>query len=435
MARSPLWDIVGAAPTVAPWAGLPQRHSKRAPMTRRTLCFTALIALAACTPRTSGHHAKRPQPGSAPSSTARVDATPAAPVGPNPFEGVQFFRNPDYAKQVMATAAAHPEMAKQLEQVAAQPTAVWLDTIAAAQKVSEVLDVAAKQAGSDGKPVLTVFVVYDLPNRDCSAKASAGELSVEQNGEERYKKEFIDKIAEQFAAHPEQRIVAIIEPDSLPNLATNLNVPRCAQSDQVYRRSIAYAVSKLAAPNTALYLDAAHAGWLGWEGNRQKIAAIYKDVLTQAGGADKIRGFATNVSNYNTVDGGDGKKLGAANPCPDEGTYIRKLNQALEAQGLGGKRFLIDTARGGRVVRSTWGNWCNIKDAGLGPRPQASPSELIDAYYWVKPPGESDGTTDKASPRFDAGCLSADSMPGAPEAGKWFEAHFLEMVRHAEPAF
>jgi cellulase/cellobiase CelA1 len=30
--------------------------------------------------------------------------------------------------------------------------------------------------------------------------------------------------------------------------------------------------------------------------------------------------------------------------------------------------------------------------------------------------------------------LCADRMPGAPEAGQWFEAHFLEMVRRAEPA-
>jgi cellulose 1,4-beta-cellobiosidase len=91
--------------------------------------------------------------------------------------------------------------------------------------------------------------------------------------------------------------VAILEPDSLPNLATNLNVPKCAVSDQVYRRSIAYAMSKLTQPNVTIYLDAAHAGWLGWQGNTQKIAAIFKDVLAQAGGADKVRGFATNISN------------------------------------------------------------------------------------------------------------------------------------------
>ncbi|HMA94226.1 MAG TPA: glycoside hydrolase family 6 protein, partial [Polyangiaceae bacterium] len=250
----------------------------------------------------------------------------------------------------------------------------------------------------------------------------------------KYKSEFIDKIAAQFAAHPKLRIVAIVEPDSLANLATNLNVPKCAASEQAYRESIAYAVSKLSQPQVSIYLDAAHAGWLGWEGNRQKIAKIFKDVLTRAGGQEKIRGFATNVSNYNTISGGDGKKLGAANPCPDEGTYITKLSAALNAEGIVGKKFIIDTARNGRVVRKTWGSWCNVVGAGIGPRPQAAPMPLVDAYFWVKPPGESDGTSDPKASRFDAGCASPDSMPNAPEAGQWFGAHFLEMAKNADPS-
>jgi cellulose 1,4-beta-cellobiosidase len=213
-----------------------------------------------------------------------------------------------------------------------------------------------------------------------------------------------------------------------------MNVPKCAASDQAYRGSIAYAVQKLHMPQVFTYLDAAHAGWLGWEGNRQKIAKIFKDVLTQAGDLDMIRGFATNVSNYNTVAGSDGKKLGPANPCPDESTYVTKLSAALEAEGIRGKRFIIDTGRNGKVARATWGSWCNVKGAGIGPRPQASPLPLVDAYFWVKPPGESDGISDPKAARFDQGCASPDAMPGAPEAGQWFGAHFLELAKNADPA-
>lgn len=372
--------------------------------------------------------------GPAQPSTATRPAAPPVVDTPSPFEGVQFFLNPDYIAKVESAAKADKANAAIVRKVASFPTAVWLDSIASVANVSKVLDAADKQAGSDGKPVLVLFVIYDLPNRDCSAKASAGELEVEKGGEDRYKAEFIDKIAAQFAAHPKLRIVAIVEPDSLPNLATNMNVAKCGASDKAYRSSVAYAVSKLSMPQVSIYLDAAHAGWLGWEGNRQRIAKIFKDVLTQAGGADKIRGFATNVSNYNTVAGGDGKKLGPANPCPDEGTYIAKLSVALEAEGIRGKKFIIDTARNGKVVRGTWGSWCNIKGAGIGPRPQSSPMPLVDAYFWVKPPGESDGTSDAKAARFDASCASADSMPNAPEAGQWFAAHFLEMAKNAEPA-
>ena len=75
---------------------------------------------------------------------------------------------------------------------------------------------------------LAVVVLCNLPNRDCAANASAGELAVEANGEARYRTEFVDPIAEQFASHPEQLMVAIIEPDSLANLTTNQLVPKCA---------------------------------------------------------------------------------------------------------------------------------------------------------------------------------------------------------------
>ena len=368
-------------------------------------------------------------------STGTVDEPPPATdeKSGNPFAGATQVVNPDYVAKVEATAKANLAEAQDIRKVEAIPTAVWLDSIASVSAISKVLGIAKKEEAGSGKPVVSVFVVYDLPNRDCSAKAAAGELAIEKGGEQRYKTEFIDKIASEFAVHPNQRIVAILEPDSLPNLATNMGAAKCAASDQVYRRSIAYAISKLKQPNVTLYIDAAHAGWLGWGNSASKIASIFKDVLTQAGGADKVRGFATNVSNYNTVSGKDGKKLGPSNPCPDEESYIKQLSRALLTEGIKGKTFIIDTARDGKVVRGSWSSWCNIKGAGLGPRPQASPMPLVDAYVWVKPPGESDGTTDKKSPRFDIGCTSVDSMPNAPEGGQWFAEHFINMVKNAEP--
>jgi cellulose 1,4-beta-cellobiosidase len=103
----------------------------------------------------------------------------------------------------------------------------------------------------------------------------------------------------------------LLEPDSLANLATNSSITKCAESDSAYRRSIAYAVSKLALPNVAVYLDAAHAGWLGWTANRTKIAAIYKDVLGAAGGAGKIRGF---LRTYRTTTCCKATTGGGSNP-------------------------------------------------------------------------------------------------------------------------
>ncbi len=377
-----------------------------------------------------------------------VQVTPPSPEG-NPFAGARLATDAAYVAKVEAAAKADPADAALLKKVAAFPTAVWLDSIKSVGRVQKVLDAAAPKkpaADKPGKadkgdakavdPVLSVFVVYDLPERDCSAAASGGELTIANGGEKRYASEYIDKIAAAFKAHPKQRIVAIVEPDSLANLATNLNQPKCAAAAPVYQHSIAYAIKTLAMPNVTLYLDAAHAGWLGWDGNRAKIAKIYSDVLAEAGGADKIRGFATNVSNFDSLRGGDLPKLSPSLSCPDELSYIQKLDEDPTKVGITGKGFLIDTSRNGRDgIRTSGGSWCNVKGAGLGERPQANPAPLVDAYYWVKPPGESDGAADPKKPGFDKSCGpdAKDAAPGAPHAGEWFGAYFVELAKNANP--
>ena len=99
------------------------------------------------------------------------------------------------------------------------------------------------------------------------------------------------------------------------------------------------------------------------------------------------------------------------------------------------------------------GAWCNPLGAGIGELPQATPSGYtashLDAFVWIKPPGESDGaSTDVANDegkRFDRMCdptyvaskLSnqlTGATPGAPLAGRWFEAQFKTLVANAYPA-
>ena len=84
----------------------------------------------------------------------------------------------------------------------------------------------------------------------------------------------------------------------MPNLATNMADPHCGNAATVaaYKAGIPYAISQIAAkaPSVAMYLDAAHGGWLGWENNAQQYATLVRDL----GVADKLRGFSTNVANY-----------------------------------------------------------------------------------------------------------------------------------------
>jgi cellulose 1,4-beta-cellobiosidase len=251
---------------------------------------------------------------------------------------------------------------------------------------------------------------------------------------QKYKTDYIDKIADAFAAHSRQRIIAIVEPDSLANIATNLSIAKCAQSETAYRESVAYAISKLAQPHTFLYLDAAHAGWLGWTTNTTKIATIFQQVLMAAGGPDKVRGFATNVANYTVLNETMEKFDYMGNPCHDELTYVQNLTAALAAVGISNKGFVIDTSRNGKGgIRSQWGSWCNVKGAAMGVRPVADPKPGIDAYYWIKPPGESDGTSDSSAPRFDPSCTNSDATLGAPQAGQWFDSYFDQLALNATP--
>lgn len=101
----------------------------------------------------------------------------------------------------------------------------------------------------------------------------------------------------------ELTFAVILEPDSLANLVTNMGVEKCAGAASAYKEGVAYAIKKLQFSNVYLYLDAAHGGWLGWDDNLAPTAKLFAEVLAIANtGAitpAKIRGFATNVSNYN----------------------------------------------------------------------------------------------------------------------------------------
>jgi cellulose 1,4-beta-cellobiosidase len=391
------------------------------------------LACAACAGATKPGLAE--PPAEAPVTRSAAAIGDRAAEG-NPFAGAGFHIDPGYVVKIEATIQAVPQRAAQLRKVEVAPTAVWLDSIAKVPAVSRTLDEAQAEEARSRTPIVTVFVVYDLPERDCSAQASAGELTVANNGENRYRTEFIDRIAAQFRAHASQRIVAVLEPDSLANIATNLKVGRCGVAEGVYRRSLAGAIKALSMPNVWLYLDAAHAGWLGWARNRAKIAQIFRDVLADAGGSEKVRGFATNVSNYDTLRGGDLARLEPSDPCPDELTYVEKLAGSLAEVGITGKGFLVDTSRNGRAgIKSKSGTWCNVAGAGLGERAQASPAPGVDAYWWIKPPGDSDGGSDPSAAGYDESCgpNSPDSLRGAPRAGQWFQAQLLQLVDNANP--
>lgn len=62
-------------------------------------------------------------------------------------------------------------------------------------------------------------------------------------------------------------------------------------------------------------------------------------------------------------------------------------------------------------------------------------AELVDAFVWGKPGGESDGTSDTSATRYDSFCGNNDAFKPSPEAGQWNQAYFEALLKNAKPQF
>ncbi|NUT53369.1 MAG: cellulose 1,4-beta-cellobiosidase, partial [Saccharothrix sp.] len=264
-----------------------------------------------------------------------------------------------------------------------------------------------------------------------------------------------------------------------------------------YVEGVSYAVGKLGAiGNVYNYLDSGHHGWIGWGDtvpeydNFYASAKMFGSILGKNGATkDKVHGFITNTANYSaleepywTVDdvvGGRPVKEVAKwvdwNDFNGELGFATGMRAELVKQGFDSSiGMLIDTSRNGwggpnrptakstatnaddyvnqsRIDRRIQkGNWCNQSGAGLGERPKAAPKAGIDAYVWIKPPGESDGSSTQipndegkgfdrmCDPTYTGNPRNGNNLSGAlanaPLSGHWFSAQFQELMANAYPA-
>ncbi|KAG8736715.1 Beta-glucosidase cel3A [Ceratobasidium sp. 428] len=374
------------------------------------------------------------KPGTGTGTT--TSTAPASTSTDNPYTGYSVYLSPYYAAEIKAAVATIKDstLAAKAAKVANIPTFTWLDVMSKVPTLETYLADAKAQQTSTGKKILVQIVIYDLPDRDCHAKASNGELSIANGGVAKYKT-YIDGISAAISKYPDVRVVAVVEPDSLANLVTNLSDPKCSNAASAYKECVSYAISTLTQSNVYLYLDAGHAGWLGWSANIQPAAQLFGALLTQAGGVHRVRGLATNVANYNALSAASPDPITQGNSNYDEIHYINALAPLLTQYSFPA-HFIVDQGRSGvQNIRSQWGDWCNILGAGFGTQPTTSTgSSYIDAIVWVKPGGESDGTSNTSSSRYDSTCGLSDATQPAPEAGTWFEAYFETLVSKANPA-
>ena len=158
------------------------------------------------------------------------------------------------------------------------------------------------------------------------------------------------------------RTILVIEPDSLANMVTNMNVAKCSGAATTYKELTVYALQQLNLPHVAMYLDAGHAGWLGWSANIQPAADLYAGIYKDAGKPAAVRGLATNVANYNAWSIATAPSYTQGNSNYDEKHYVEALGPLLSSAGFPA-HFITDTGRNGKqpTGQQQWGDWCNVK--------------------------------------------------------------------------
>lgn len=412
----------------------------------------------------------------------------------NPFAASPFYLNPANQRSYDQSIATAPSgvVRQNLKRMRSIASAYWIDKKSKIKgNTTRTVEGILADAASKPTPELVVLIWYDLPNRDCAAAASAGEICCAYNedrtcnwgaggdcseGIAEYKTGYVDpfiEVLEEFKG--KVPVVIVFEPDSLPNFATNLDKPHCGlETQRAYIEGAKYALTQLTSKTDAsVYIDAAHGGWLGWHNNLVTFLKTLQDLDVSF---DKIRGFSTNVAGYqplgqmcpwepdsNAEPYRNGYCLNhkhansecCADPCSllnqwdsaqNELNYAQELHHA--AKGILGMdaHIIIDTGRNGVPdERQDCKHWCNNRGAGAGTASttQTEGAGIVDAYFYLKTPGESDGCTEtlpdgKPCPRFDVGCGSPDAIgsrpeePRAPEAGAWFDYQVKQLAELAD---
>lgn len=317
-------------------------------------------------------------PASGRAGAPRAPTSGPREPGENPFKDAYWLIRPNSnaARTAEALRRRRPKDAAAVAKIAQQPAAFWMGNWN--PRIDDDVRILVKQHARSG--ALPVMVLYNLPFRDCGQHSAGGSKTPA-----RYRA-WIDAVARGLADY---RAVFVLEPDGLPMLTKCLDEPRQQERLALVR----YAVEKLKAkPGAAVYLDAGHSAWATVDDMAPRL---------QAAGIAQADGFALNVSNYQATS--------------DLMIYGKSLSAA-----VGGKHFIIDTSRNGNgAPKDVTGDderaWCNPPGRALGTPPTTNTGEpLCDAFYWLKPPGESDGRCN-----------------GGPQAGAWFAERAVELARNA----
>ncbi|MFC8227860.1 glycoside hydrolase family 6 protein [Streptomyces sp. NPDC057287] len=293
-----------------------------------------------------------PSPSPKPSRTARRTPAPATSSerpAPSAARPTALYRHPQ--SQVLDWVGAHRDDPRR-PLIESRIAAVWFPAYNPGAVTGQVRSVTAAAEAVGRTPVL---VPYAIPDRDCGGASEGGAPGLDA----------YDAWMEDFAAGlGGGPVIVILEPDAIA-LSDCLTAGR--RADRFASLARAGRTLHAANPRARVYFDGGHSGW--------HAAAKQAALLREAGAAADGDGVFTNVSNFHST--------------ADETAYARGVLAALGGPpGLGA---VVDTSRNGNGAPAA-GEWCDPSGRALGRAPTTDTGLTgIDAYLWVKLPGESDG--------------------------------------------
>jgi endoglucanase len=269
--------------------------------------------------------------------------------------GTQFYVDPNsQAARWVAGNPGDPRAAAIDGRIAQVPSGIWFSSYSPSTVTASVSAVTSAAKAAGRTPVL---VVYEIPNRDCGGASAGGAPDLTAYGN------WVRSFAAGLNSAP---VVVILEPDSLA-LQTCLSTSDAAARDN----AIALAVTTIKGADAAakVYLDAGHSAWNSASDQAGRL---------NAAGVRSSDGIFSNVSNFNLTG--------------NEVNFDRAVLAALGSPA--NLHAVVDTSRNGNGSN---GQWCDPSGRALGAAPTAATGDAaIDAYLWVKPPGEADGCADPA---------------------------------------
>ncbi|MFD7259706.1 glycoside hydrolase family 6 protein [Streptomyces sp. NPDC059874] len=280
----------------------------------------------------------------------------------------------DAARQVAEwEAAGRNSDAQVLRRIGDRPMALWVPGGDPGPEIRR----AAAGARAAGRTM--VLVAHNIPDRDCDRHPAGGAKDA------RAYRSWIGAFADGIR---DTKAVVILEPGAVAHVVDGCT--RAEHHAERYRL-LSEAVDRLKRNrNTKVYLDAGDPAWI--RDPMDLVAPLHE------AGLERADGFALNVADFQ--------------PDAAARAYGAKISKR-----AGNKHFVIDTSRNGdgplpgdRAQAS-----CNPPGRSLGPAPTDRTGDpLVDAYLWVKRPGESDGT-----------------CRGGPTAGTWWPDYALGLARRA----